>query len=183
MQLPPSSRLPPLTEAAALPGPGRPTPFGADPGWLRPSPRLRRMRRAQTLAGVVVCLLVGCGLAAATASVVVVFVVAMGVILLGAAIWGFLDRRCASWGYVEREQDLLVRRGVMFRRLSVVPYGRMQSVEVTAGPVERSFGLSSVRLHTASAATDARIPGLAGPDATGLRDRLATLGEANAEGL
>ena len=48
----------------------------------------------------------------------------------------------------------------MVRRLSVVPYGRMQFVEVTAGPVERIFHLSTVKLHTAAAASDARIPGL-----------------------
>ena len=69
-------------------------------------------------------------------------------------------RRYRAWGYAEREDDLLVRRGVMIRRLTVVPYGRMQFVDVTAGPVDRLFGLATVQLHTAAAATDARIPGL-----------------------
>ena len=72
----------------------------------------------------------------------------------------FAQRRVRAWAYCEREDDLLVRRGVMFTRLSVVPYGRMQFVDVTAGPVERSFGLATVRMHTAAAASDARIPGL-----------------------
>jgi membrane protein YdbS with pleckstrin-like domain len=40
-----------------------------------------------------------------------------------------------------------------------------------------------VQLHTAAAATDARIPGLRSADAAGLRDRLAQLGEARASGL
>ena len=40
-----------------------------------------------------------------------------------------------------------------------MPYGRMQLVEVTSGPVERHFGLASVQLHTAAAATDAAHPG------------------------
>ncbi len=48
----------------------------------------------------------------------------------------------------------------MVQRLSVVPYGRMQFVEITTGPVERLFGLATVKLHTAAAASDARIPGL-----------------------
>ena len=87
------------------------------------------------------------------------------------------------WGYLEREDDLLVRRGLMVRRLSVVPYGRMQFVDVTAGPVERSFGLATVRLHTAAAASDARIPGLEAAEAARLRDQLAGLGEARAAGL
>lgn len=71
----------------------------------------------------------------------------------------------------------------MFRRLTVVPYGRMQLVDVTAGAVEQLFGLQTVRLHTAAAATDARIPGLAPAEAMRLRDRLASLGEAQAAGI
>ena len=43
-----------------------------------------------------------------------------------------------AWSYAEREDDLLVKRGVLFSRLSVVPYGRMQFIDVTAGPIERS---------------------------------------------
>jgi membrane protein YdbS with pleckstrin-like domain len=94
----------------------------------------------------------------------------------------FLRRSLRSWGYAERADDLLVRHGLMFRRLSIVPYGRMQFVDVTAGPVERLFGLATVQLHTAAAATDAKIPGLPPHEAARLRDRLAALGEARAEG-
>jgi uncharacterized protein len=71
----------------------------------------------------------------------------------------------------------------MVQRLSVVPYGRMQFVEVTAGPVERLFGLSTVKLHTAAAASDARIPGLEQDEAARLRDRLTELGESMAAGM
>ena len=94
-----------------------------------------------------------------------------------------MRRRFSAWGYAERDQDLLVRRGVLVSRLSVVPYGRMQFVEVIAGPLERSFGLATVHLHTAAAASDARIPGLERDEAARLRDRLAALGEAQAAGL
>jgi uncharacterized protein len=95
----------------------------------------------------------------------------------------FLRRSLRSWGYAERADDLLVRRGLMIRRLSIVPYGRMQFVDVTAGPLERVFGLATVQLHTAAAASDASIPGLLPQEAARLRDRLAALGEARAEGL
>ena len=74
-------------------------------------------------------------------------------------------------------------RGVMVRRLSVVPYGRMQFVEVTAGPIERLFNLSTVKLHTAAAASDARIPGLESSESARLRDRLTQLGESQAAGM
>jgi membrane protein YdbS with pleckstrin-like domain len=59
----------------------------------------------------------------------------------------------------------------------------MQLVEVTAGLMERAFGLSTVKLHTAAAHSDARIPGLEPDEAARLRDQLAALGEAKAAGL
>lgn len=95
----------------------------------------------------------------------------------------FLARRARAWSYAERHDDLLVRRGVLIRRLSVVPYGRMQYLDLTAGPFERSFGLTTLRMHTAAAASDARIPGLELATATRLRDQLAALGEAGSGGL
>jgi membrane protein YdbS with pleckstrin-like domain len=110
---------------------------------------------------------------------------AAGVAVLagGLAVEWFVRRRVRAWAYCERADDLLVRRGVLFSRLSVIPYGRMQFVDVRAGPVERAFGLATVRMHTAAAASDARIPGLSGEEAARLRDRLAELGEAMAAGL
>ena len=113
----------------------------------------------------------------------VAYGVAGAALVVGAILWLLVGRRYRSWGYAEREEDLLVRRGVMFARLSVVPYGRMQFIDVTAGPLERAFRLATVRLHTAAAATDARIPGLERDEAARLRDRLAELGEAQAAGL
>jgi uncharacterized protein len=104
-------------------------------------------------------------------------------VLAGVGSLVFVTRRVRAWGYAEREDDLFVRRGVMFSRMSVIPYGRMQFIDVTAGPVERLFGLATVRMHTAAAASDARIPGLAADEAARVRDRLAELGEAQAAGL
>jgi membrane protein YdbS with pleckstrin-like domain len=104
-------------------------------------------------------------------------------LVAGAGAERALSRRFSSWGYAEREDDLLVQRGVLVYRLSVVPYGRMQFIDVRAGPLERAFGLATVHMHTAAAASDARIPGLERSEAARLRDRLAELGEAQAAGL
>ncbi len=92
-------------------------------------------------------------------------------------------RAVRAWGYAERDNDLLVRHGLVIRRLSIVPYARMQFVDVTAGPLERAFKLATVQLHTAAAASDAKIPGLPPEEAARLRDRLTALGEDRAEGL
>ncbi|MGW0749306.1 PH domain-containing protein [Streptomyces sp. NPDC002587] len=104
---------------------------------------------------------------------------------LVASAWGWvlLGRNWRSWRYAERADDLLIVRGVLWRKETVVPYGRMQLVEVSSGPLERRFGLASVQLHTAAAATDARIPGLVPAEAQRLRDRLTALGEARSAGL
>ncbi len=102
------------------------------------------------------------------------------VLVLG---WMAIGRNLRSWGYVERADDLVVTHGALFKRLTVVPYGRMQLVDVEAGPIERSFGLVSVKLHTAAATTDAKVCGLVPSVAAALRDRLTQLGEAHASGL
>jgi membrane protein YdbS with pleckstrin-like domain len=154
-----------------------------DQPWSHPSPGLWRMRRAQ-LAGltVVVALVAGVSFAASIGAVAAVSSVAV-VLLAGALSSWFVRNRFRAWRYQERHEDLLVGRGVMVRRLSVVPYGRMQFIEVTAGPVERIFKLSTVKLHTAAAASDARIPGLEPEESARLRDRLTELGESQAAGM
>lgn len=151
--------------------------------WRRPSPRLLTLRRVQVAVVVV-------PLAAVVAVLVALGTAAWGAVLGAGVVLGFgviaewiARRRVRAWRYAEREDDLLVQRGLLFSRLSVVPYGRMQFIDVTAGPFERSFGLATVRMHTAAAASDARIPGLSSAEAARLRDRLAELGEAQAAGL
>lgn len=114
--------------------------------------------------------------------------VAAAAVLVAAAVllslaWVGTGRRWSAWGYLEREDDLLVRRGVLIRRVSVVPYGRMQFVDVLAGPLDRRIGVAAVHLHTAAAAADVHVPGIERAEAERLRDRLAALGEARAAGL
>jgi membrane protein YdbS with pleckstrin-like domain len=103
-------------------------------------------------------------------------------IALGWGLW-LIPRNWRAWGFSERDDDLVVTHGVLRRKLTVVPYGRMQFVDVAAGPLDRHYGLATVQLHTASPATDAKIPGLYAADAARLRDRLTALGEARAAGL
>ncbi|MFH8490345.1 PH domain-containing protein [Streptomyces longisporoflavus] len=162
--------------------PARPEESGAEPVWTGLPRGLLRMRRlllvvwlvpVAAAVGVLLWLFAGPGWAAFAA--VPLAVVAWG--------WPMLGRNWRSWRYAERADDLLISRGVLWREETIVPYGRMQLVEVTSGPVERHFGLASVQLHTAAAATDARIPGLIPEEAERLRDRLTELGEARSAGL
>lgn len=94
-----------------------------------------------------------------------------------------VPRQVRAIGYAERNEDLLIRRGLFFQRVLVVPYGRMQYVDVAVGPLERIFGLSSIKLHTAAAGTHATLEGLPAAEAARLREQLSSLGEAKLAGL
>src|SRR5512133_1080545 len=164
-------------------GDHRPTTPWRDAEWRRPSHQLRTVRRIEVAAvALAVSALVGL-FAGADAGAKAGAIASASVLALGILAGWFVERRVRAWAYLERDEDLLVRRGVFVRRLSVIPYGRMQFIDVTAGPVERTFKLATLRMHTAAAASDARIPGLSRPEAERLRDRLAELGEAQASGL
>ena len=51
-------------------------------------------------------------------------------------------------GYRVTSSALLLRSGVLHRRLDVVPHARTQSCGVTQGPLQRTFGLASFALHS-----------------------------------
>lgn len=158
----------------------------APPGndWRPVSPALARLRRT-VLGGV-------------AATIVVVLVVGgaildlptwswLGGIVLAVAAtafgWVLIGRNARWWGYAERDEDLYIKHGALFRTLVVVPYGRMQYVDVQAGPLEQVFKIASVHFHTAAPGTSARIPGLPAAEAARLRDQLTALGESRASGL
>jgi uncharacterized protein len=154
-----------------------------DPVSFHPvSPRFWLARQAELACVAVPATLAAVGALAVVPGAATVAILA-GVLVLAASMWSVERGRYRAWGYAERDDDLVVRRGLLFRNVSVVPYGRMQFIDVAAGPVDRLFGLATVQLHTAAAASDARIPGLRRADAERLRDRLAGLGEARATGL
>jgi membrane protein YdbS with pleckstrin-like domain len=155
-----------------------------DSAWQPVSPALARLRRTVLLVVTTLVLVVVVVLALVLSLPFLLWlllvVVLVGLALLG---WVLIGRNARWWGYAERDEDLYVKHGVMFRRLVVVPYGRMQYVDVQSGPLEQLFKIASVHLHTASAGTSARIPGLSADEAARLRDRLTSQGEAQAAGL
>jgi uncharacterized protein len=151
--------------------------------WNAPSPRLRLLRHYEVALGTLVALVLAVSITIALGTTLAMAIAVICVLAAGASTDVVAGRRVRAWAYAERADDLLVKRGVMFRRTSVIPYGRMQYIEVSAGPFERAFGLATVQMHTAAAASDARIPGLLAEEAARLRDQLTSLGEANAMGL
>ena len=152
--------------------------------WKRLSPSFRSLRRLTTLIFVPIVFVIPAILVWVLTGLwwVSAIILALAAIILVIRL-ALVERTWRSWGYVEREDDLYITHGVLFRSLVAVPYGRMQLVEVASGPMERAFGLATVTMKTASAETNASIPGLTPDEATRLRDRLTELGEAHASGL
>lgn len=180
----PSPGLRSLTPGA--PRLGRVNDLFAPPGsqWQRVSRRLRDARRLIIVTG---CMVV----AIAVITPLIIFtdwwflaaLMGFGFAALAVYGWFWAAANQANWGYAENAEDLVVTSGVMFKRLVAVPYGRMQFVDVSAGPLDRAFGIASVTLHTASTETAATIPGLPADQATALRNRLTELGEAHGAGI
>ena len=97
---------------------------------------------------------------------------AVALLALAALAW-FPRRRWRAWGYREGEDELHVRHGHLVRARTVVPFGRVQHIDISQGPVERRFGLATLILHTAGTrGASVPLPGLPYGEAERLRDRI-----------
>lgn len=94
-----------------------------------------------------------------------------------------LPRQARSIGYQLRDDDLVFRRGILWQRFVAVPYGRMQLIDITHGPLDRGFGIAQLKFVTAAAATGVVIPGLEQSTAETLRDHLVEVAESRRTGL
>lgn len=152
--------------------------------WRRISPRYTRLKMLDALITFVVLVGVASVVLALTTQLwwLIGLIVAAGIVVLAIRCW-IIPRQQRAWGFALREDDLYITHGVMFRELTAVPYGRMQLVEVNSGPLERLFGVATVKLVTASPGSNATIEGLPPQEAAELRDQLTSLGETKASGL
>ncbi|OCG76127.1 hypothetical protein A7J15_12570 [Microbacterium sediminis] len=94
-----------------------------------------------------------------------------------------LPRQARALGYMLREDDIVFRKGILWQRVVAVPYGRMQLVDITHGPMDRAFGIAKLKMVTAAATTGVEIPGLSQPAAEALRDTLIQVAETRRTGL
>lgn len=96
-----------------------------------------------------------------------------GALLILAAIWLMPRRRYWAWGFRLAEDELVVKHGLLVRRVTVVPFGRVQHIDIGQGPLERMFGLATLVLNTAGTRGSAiRLPGLPHDDAERMRDHI-----------
>ncbi|MFM7350530.1 MAG: PH domain-containing protein [Erythrobacter sp.] len=82
-------------------------------------------------------------------------------------------RRYGARGYQMGADRLRVVRGLLFRSDTVVPFGRVQHIDVTQGPLERFFGIATLTLHTAgNHNASVALPGLGEEDARAMRETI-----------
>ena len=183
----------PVTPAVPDPASGRACdppaspPAGADP--FAPDgvvfhPVSHRLITARILGVGLLCAVVIIGFAIPGVLVSRAFFIpaALAAVLFVWLLW-LIPRQVRAMGYALADNHLLWRHGVMFRSITVTPYGRMQFVDTSQGPLARWLGIAEVRLHTASARTDATINGLPVAEAENLRQVLSRRGEERMAGL
>ncbi|WAC25067.1 PH domain-containing protein [Blastomonas sp. SL216] len=93
---------------------------------------------------------------------------------LAAFILVFLpQRRWRRWGFSDSDEQLRVARGWMFRTDTIVPFKRIQHIDMGQGPIERLFDLASLTVHTAGTHNSiVTLPGLRRSQAEAMRDAM-----------
>lgn len=94
------------------------------------------------------------------------------VLLIALAMVIFVpQRRYNARGYNMSADRLRVVRGVLWHSDTVVPFGRVQHIDVHQGPIERFFGLATLTLHTAGTHNaSVNLPGLGADLAREMRE-------------
>lgn len=71
------------------------------------------------------------------------------------------------------ESGIAIERGIFWRSRIAVPRARIQHTDVSQGPLQRRFGVGTLKLYTAgSRHTKIELPGLAHAEAIALRNTL-----------
>lgn len=110
----------------------------------------------------------GIGLGNSTLTTAAGAVTAVVVVLAFASAW--ISYR--YWTWAAHHDAIELSHGVFVRHLSVVPYHRIQQIDVTRDPLERMLGISTQVLRSAAATTDARLPGIGAAETDPLRHAL-----------
>ena len=89
--------------------------------------------------------------------------------------WPAIDYR--HWRYRVDAEGIEIWSGVLWRQAVVVPRSRVQHIDVSQGPIERSYGLATLSIHTAGTEySKVDLPGLAHSVALTVRDALLPKG-------
>lgn len=97
--------------------------------------------------------------------------------LLALTVWQLwlIPHQVRLLGWKVTDEELLITKGKLWHRFTMVPFGRVQYVDVVSGPIDRRYGLKTLRLNTASPSSNARVPGLPADVADKLAKDIAEL--------
>ena len=103
-------------------------------------------------------------------------------VVLAAMWWPWTKLSWAAWGWKLDEATFQTRSGVYRKTWKGVPRDRVQFVEVTSGPLQRSSGLATLVVRTAGVRTPAiHVQDLDSAIAEGLRSELSPVSERGAD--
>lgn len=91
-------------------------------------------------------------------------------LLYGLVVW-LIRKSVAVSAYAFREHDLLSRKGWLFQQTNVVPLNKIQHIVIKTGPIEKRYGLASLKVLTAAGSlAEITIAGLTSEEAARLKD-------------
>lgn len=167
-QVPPAAAYPnapqqvPVQPAPSQPVSSQPVPVQPvpEPQWVPAASGYLTVRFVHTISALVFPILAGAALYCAGAffgGPEVLRIIGLAVIAVF-GLWGLwwiltTPRRTRALGYALESNHLMARRGIVFRSMSSMPYGRIQYVDVDSGPLERMCGVARLTVRTAGTTT------------------------------
>lgn len=147
----------PSQPVSSQPVPSQPVP---EPQWVPAASRYLTVRFVHTISALALPILAGVALYCAGAffgGPEALRIVGLAVIAVF-GLWGLwwiltTPRRTRALGYALESNHLMARRGIVFRSMSSMPYGRIQYVDVDSGPLERMCGVARLTVRTAGTTT------------------------------
>lgn len=147
----------PSQPVSSQPVPAQPVP---EPQWVPAASRYLTVRFIHTLSALALPILAGVALYCAGAffgGPEALRIVGLAVVAVF-GLWGLwwiltTPRRTRALGYALESNHLMARRGIVFRSMSSMPYGRIQYVDVDSGPLERMCGVARLTVRTAGTTT------------------------------
>jgi membrane protein YdbS with pleckstrin-like domain len=123
----------------------------------------------------------GSGIALAAVQPSIALAAAGVIALFGLSVaWFWHLARYRRLTYGVDEFGLVIRQGVIWRSQTSLPRVRIQHSDVSQGPLQRRYGIATLKLYTAgSRYTKIELPGLRHGDALSLRDDLLARSTGN----
>lgn len=98
------------------------------------------------------------------------FIIPGVILFVGLLIMALIYLGFRIKAYAIRENDVIYKKGLIFRSQTVVPFHRVQHCELDQGPLERYYGLKTLKIFTAGGSnSDLNIPGLKEEEAESLK--------------